>query len=92
MELFSHFIMFNAVSRSISEIQVPQKDSRKHKYAINFKMAVQLTRKYFRTDCVLPPENLGIEMLMYLLPIRPGRKNQRNLKVKSAVPFVYRVA
>lgn len=38
MELFAHFIMFNAVSRSIACVSVPQ-TNHKYPHAIDFKMA-----------------------------------------------------
>lgn len=46
MELFAHFIMFNTVSRSIACISVLQ-TNHKYPYAIDFKMACLIVRKYF---------------------------------------------
>ncbi len=39
-----------------------------------------------------PITKLYEELLKYKQPVRQGRKNERNLKAKSAVAFVYRVA
>ncbi|MCM1167590.1 MAG: hypothetical protein NC299_08460 [Lachnospiraceae bacterium] len=47
MELFAHFIMFNAVSRSIANVSAPQA-SHAYPYAIDFKMACLIVRKYYR--------------------------------------------
>lgn len=91
MELYSHFIMFNAVSRHISSLNVPQ-TNHKHKYAIDFKMACKIVRRYYRMFCDDPPENIYLDMLSYINPVRPGRKDKRNMKAKSVVWFVYRVA
>ncbi|EQM96612.1 hypothetical protein HMPREF0507_02371 [Lactobacillus crispatus MV-1A-US] len=33
-----------------------------------------------------------IQISHYTIPIRPGRKDKRNLKPKSAVYYLYRVA
>lgn len=91
MELFAHFIMFNAVSRSISCISVPQ-TNHKYPYAIDFKMACLIVRKYYRLHNEKPPDEMFVEILAYTVPIRAGRSDKRNLKPKSAVWFVYRVA
>lgn len=92
MELFAHLIMFNAVSRNISKIKVPQQKTNKYNYAISFKEACTLTRKYYRLYNSKHPHNIYAEMLSYLSPIRKGRVDKRNLKTKSAIWFVYRVA
>ena len=91
MELFAHFIMFNAVSRSIACVSVPQ-SNHKYPYAIDFKMACLIVRKYYRLHNDKPPDEMFVEMLAYTVPVRAGRSDKRNLKPKSAVWFVYRVA
>ena len=91
MELFAHFIMFNAVSRSIACVSVPQ-TNHKYLYAIDFKMACLIVRKYYRLHNEKPPDEMFIEILAYTVPVRAGRSDKRNLKPKSAVWFVYRVA
>lgn len=91
MELFAHLTMFNAVSRHIRELSVPQA-GHKHEYAIDFKMACKAVRRYYR---LYPPEPIGdvyADMLSYINPIRPGRKDKRRLRYKPAVWFLYRVA
>ena len=91
MELFAHFIMFNAVSRSIACVSVPQ-TNHKYPYVIDFKMACLIVRKYYRLHNEKPPDEMFVEMLAYTVPVRAGRSDKRNLKPKSAVWFVYRVA
>ena len=91
MELFAHFIMFNAVSRSIACVSVPQ-NNHKYPYAIDFKMACLIVRKYYRLYNEKPPNMMFTEILAYTVPVRAGRSDKRNLKPKSAVWFVYRVA
>ena len=91
MELFAHFIMFNAVSRSIVCVPVSQ-TNHKYPYAIDFKMACLIVRKYYRLHNKKPPDEMFVEMLAYTVPVRAGRSDKRNLKPKSAVWFVYRVA
>lgn len=91
MELFAHLIMFNAVSRSIACVSVPQ-TGHKHPYAVDFKMACLVVRKYYRFHSNKPPDKMYIEILSYTVPVRKGRQRKRNMKPKSAVWFVYRVA
>ena len=38
-----------------------------------------------------PPDSIEADIQSYIIPIRPGRKAERNLKPKSAVYFMYRV-
>ncbi len=91
MELFAHFIMFNTVSRSIACVSVLQ-TNHKYPYAIDFKMVCLIVRKYYRLHNNEPPDMMLIEMLAYTVPVRAGRSDKRNMKPKSAVWFVYRVA
>ena len=92
MELLAHLIMFNAVSRTISAVKVPQSKLKKYRYVVTFKDAVTLVRKYYRLFLKDPPDGIFREMLGYTRPVIPGRRDERNLKKKSAVWFVYRVA
>ena len=92
MELHAHFIMFNAVSRNIMCISVPQQNNNKYTYTISFKEACTITRKYYRLHNDEPPDRIYAEILAYTIPIREGRSDKRNMKPKSAVWFVYRVA
>lgn len=92
MELYAHFIMFNAVSRNIMCVSVPQQNDNKHTYAISFKEACTITRKYYRLHNNEPPDRIYAEILAYTVPVREGRSDKRNMKPKSAVWFVYRIA
>ena len=78
-------------ARNIAQVTVPQ-TNHKHAYAIDFKMACMLTRKYFALWSKLDYQNILVEMLLYINPVRPNRADKRNLKTKPAVWFVYRVA
>lgn len=92
MELFAHLIMFNAVSRNISCVNVAQQKRNKYNYTVNFKEACTITRKYYRLHNNEPPDRIYAEILAYIIPIRPNRSDKRNIKPKSAVWFVYRIA
>ena len=93
MELIAHLIMFNVVSRTINEVEVPQSKKTKYKYVLSFKEAVTLVRKYFRLFNTIPLEDIYSELLDFTRPLVLGRKDKRKeIKAKSAVWFVYRVA
>ena len=92
MELIAHLIMFNVVSRTINIVSVPQSEQKKYKYVVSFKDAVTLVRKYFRLHAHEPPDRIYAELLGYTRPVVSGRVDKRNMKPKSAVWFVYRVA
>lgn len=92
MELYSHLIMFNVVSRTINAVNVPQSDTRKYEYVVSFKDAVTIVRKYFRLYCKDPPNKIYAEILSYTRPLVSGRADIRNMKPKTAIWFVYRVA
>ena len=93
MELYAHFIMYNAVSRCINAVSVPQNTKNKHTYAVEFKMAVAVAHDYMRLHNQNPLAQLFDEILKYKVAIRPDRRDVRkNIKPKSAVWFVYRVA
>ena len=92
MELYAHLTMFNVVSRNINQTIIPQSSTKKYKYVVSFKDAVTIVRKYFKLFNTDPPEKIYMELLSYTRPVIPGRSDKRNVKTKSAVWFVYRVA
>lgn len=62
MELYAHFIMFNAISRNIMCVSVPQQNDNKHTYAVSFKEACTITRKYYRLHNNEPPDRIYAEI------------------------------
>lgn len=90
MELYAHLIMFNVVSATIAQVRVPQA-KHCHRYAVDFKMACLIIHHYLKLT-ELYFGKLLVELGAYINPIRPGRADQRRLKPKCAISFVYRVA
>ena len=82
----------NVVSRTINAVSVPQSTQKKYKYVLSFKDAVTLVRKYFRLHAHEPLDRIYAELLGYTRPVVSERADKRNMKPKSAVWFVYRVA
>lgn len=82
---------FPLSSRICRNVIVRQPKEGVYAYKINFKMAVVLCREFIRTPKA-DGEKLMREIARYTVPIRPGRADQRDLRVKGFPGFVYRVA
>lgn len=80
------------VSRTINAVSVPQSEKKKYKYVLPFKDTVTLVRKYFRLHAHEPSDRIYVELLGYTRPVVSGRADKRNMKPKTAIWFVYRVA
>lgn len=90
-EIYAHLTAFNFTSRVCREVVVRQPKDGIYAYKVNFKMAVALCKEFIRTPGA-DPEKLMKEIARYTVPIRPGRTDERNLRVKGFPGFVYRVA
>lgn len=90
-EIYSNLIAFNFVSRVCREVVVHQPKDSIYAYKVNFKMAVMLCREFIRTPKA-DADKLLRDIARYTVPIRPGRQDERNLRVKGFPGFVYRVA
>lgn len=55
------------------------------------KMAIYLCKKFYRMENA-DAKQLMHDIAKYTEPIRQGRSDERNLKAKSFVGFVYRVS
>ncbi|WP_053372664.1 IS4 family transposase [Paenibacillus sp. FJAT-27812] len=93
-EIFARMIMYNFAEMMTSHVVISQMDKR-HAYQVNFTVAVHVCRHFLwlRDDELLPDvEALIRKNILPIRPIRPGQKNTRKIRYKSAVSFVYRVA
>lgn len=90
-EIYSALTMFNFTSRIVREVVIQQPKDGIYAYRVNFKMAVVLCREYFRTPKGGSDE-LMRQIVRHTIPIRPGRRDNRNLRIKGFVGFTYRVA
>lgn len=88
-EVFARLIMYNFAEMITSHVIISKADS-KYAYRANFSVAVHICRQFFLGN-VSPPA-LEAVILKNLSPIRPGRSSPRNMSVKHAVSFTYRVA
>lgn len=89
-EIYSSLTAFNFANRVCREVVIRQPTEGVYAYKANFKMAVALCREFIRTPKA-DADNLLSDIAKYTVPIRPGRQNQRDLRVKDFPGFVYRV-
>ena len=90
-EVFTKLTMYNFCEIITLNVVITYKQ-RKHEYQVNFTIAIHICRYFFRySDDANPPD---VELLIQqnILPIRKGRQDQRHLRAKSSVSFIYRVA
>lgn len=90
-EIFSAMMIMNFCNRIVNEIVIKQKQDNIHEYKVNMKMAMYLCRQFFRTKNA-DEKKLIKDIAKYLEPVRPDRRDTRNVKAKSFVGFVYRVS
>lgn len=93
-EIFARMIMYNFAEMITSHVVISQRD-KQHQYQVNFTVAVHVCRHFLRSREDEPPpdvEALIRKNILPIRPIRPGQKNTRKIRYKSAVSFVYRVA
>ena len=89
-EVFAQLIMYNFSMMITSSVIIQQKDT-KYAYQVNFTQAIHICVFYFRCRNGTPPDVKAL-IRRYILPIRPGRSDRRNIRYRSAVSFLYRVA
>ncbi|MBC8060232.1 MAG: IS4 family transposase [Clostridiaceae bacterium] len=90
-EIFAKLTMYNFCEMITMNVVISHKQ-RKHKYQVNFTVAIHICKHFFRClEDEIPPD---VELLIQLniLPVRKGRQDKRNLKTKSSTSFIYRVA
>lgn len=88
-EIFAKLTMYN-FCEAITQSAVIQQSERKHTYKVSFSDAVHICLQFFRGK--IPPPNVEALLMIFISPIRPGRKDMRKLTQKPSVSFTYRVA
>jgi len=90
-EVFARIIMYNFAEMITSHVVISQTNT-KHTYQVNFTVAIHICRNFLRLWSNVPPTDVEALIRKNILPIRPGRKDKRKVRNKSAVSFIYRVA
>ena len=88
-EIFARLIMYN-FSELITSHVVIQKLNRKYPCKANFSVAVQVCRQFLLGN--ISPPDVEATISRNVSVSRTGRSNPRNMVVKHAVSFLYRVA
>ena len=88
-EIFARLIMYN-FSELITSHVVIQKTNRKHPCKANFSVAVHVCRQFLLGN--ISPPDVEATISKNVSVTRPGRSSPRNMVVKHAVSFLYRVA
>ena len=88
-EIYASLTAFNFASRVCKAIVLNQPKDGIYAYKVNFKSAVAKCKKYIRSE--IDEKKLVEDIARYTVPIRPGRQDQRNLRVKGFPGFAYRV-
>jgi hypothetical protein len=90
-EIYAAMIMSNFSSRIANQVVIENKKSNIHTYKVNMKMAIYLCKKFYRANKG-NGKQLMRDIAKYTDPVRPDRKDERNIKAKSFVGFTYRVS
>lgn len=88
-EVFARLIMYNFTELITSHVVISKVDT-KYAYKANFSAAVHVCRQFLLGN--VSPPNVEALIRRFVSPVRPGRCRPRNMTVKHAVSFVYRVA
>ena len=90
-EIFARLLLYN-YCELITTYVIQQMDSRDKTKQVNFTIAIYICREYLRNKRNLSPPDVIKLIEKHVLPVRPGRKDPRKVKVQSSVSFLYRVA
>lgn len=90
-EIYAAITMYNYCSRIANAVPVDASKEKKYTYKINYTVAVSICKKFVRKQKI-DFESLIRNICKNTVPMRPGRKDERNIKLKGFVGFMYRVA
>lgn len=90
-EVFAKLTMYNFCEIITLNVVITHKQ-RKHEYQVNFTVSIHICRYFFRHSNDENPPDVEALIKQNILPVRKGRKDQRKLRTKSSVSFIYRVA
>lgn len=90
-EIYAALTMYNFCNRISNMVVVQQKKSNAYAYKVNLTMAIYLCKQFYRTPNA-DGEKLIKDIARYTEPVRPGRRDERNIRAKSFAGFTYRVA
>ncbi len=89
-EIYARILLYNFCQRIVREIKIPKKKKNKYGYQINFTASCHIIRTFLKKKKGGEDPPVDDLIAKYILPIRPGRKETRNISAKKAVCFNYR--
>ena len=90
-EIVCNLLMSNFCARIASQVVIQKSEKARYDHKVNMKMAIFLCKEYYLSENA-NGEKLMQDIAKYTEAIRPGRADERNMKVKGFVGFTYRVA
>ena len=91
-EIFAKLTMYNYCTAIVMHIKIPATPGRQLTYKINLSVGIYICMRFFKGMETGPPWQVEQTIREHLEPVRPGRADQREVKPKQAVAFIYRVA
>lgn len=89
-EIYAKLTMYNFCESITNHVVIEQSDTQ-HDYQVNFTIAVTVCMHFFKLKNNMPQFNVEVLIQKNILPVRPGRKDPRKVKARSAISFLYRV-
>lgn len=90
-EIFARLTMYNFSEMITSHVIIQNMDT-KLTYQVNFTVSIHICRHFLRCLDNAPLPDIEALIRKNILPIRPNRTDQRKIRYRSAVSFIYRVA
>lgn len=89
-EIYAGLILYSFMQALINEVPVDDSKGTIYSYMAEFTAAVTNAGKYFNQ--LITPGHLVESIKKILVPVRPGRSYQRNIRAQSTKMFLYRAA
>jgi len=89
-ELWARMILYNLCSIICTHVVVIKYTGLKHVYKINFSLAIKICHDFFRLKAGRPPPDVVALIGSNLLPVRAGRKFNRQKRFRFPSSFAYR--
>ena len=91
-EIFANLIAYNFCSAIAMTVKIRNFDSEKYLYKIDFSFAFHVIKEYLRDFSKSPPNRIDGIISKHIQPVRKDRSDERKIKPKGVIPFMYRVA
>jgi len=90
-EIYARLIMYNFCEKIITSVIIEKKGT-KHMYQVNFSVAIDICKRFYRTRKNKHPPDVEALILQNILPVRYNRVFPRFIRRGRPISFNYRVA